>query len=394
MDKINKNPEIRFKGYKDDWCVKTAEFLCSISTGKNNTQDKIEGGKYPFYVRSLTIERSNNYLFDEEAVLTVGDGVGTGKVYHYVNGKYDLHQRVYRMFDFKELSGKYFYYYFSNNFHKRVIAMTAKSSVDSVRMDMISNMDIIYPRLVDEQNSITSFFQNLDNLITLHQRKYDKLVILKKAMLVKMFPKKGSLIPEIRFKGFTEDWVEKELRELAVISTGYPFDSKIFSEEGEYLVITNGNIQNDSSTVDNSKGNRLKSVDTLSHYLLDINDILVTMDGTVGRTAKVINNKQVLAQRVGRLKAIFDSEFLYQFLNTGDFFTEMKIKSHGGTIKHISLTEIGEYKNIVPNSEIEQQKIGSYFESLDNQIALNKTQLDKLITIKKACFSKMFVGQY
>ena len=65
--------------------------LCSISTGKSNTQDKIDDGEYPFYVRSPIVERSNKYLYDEEAVLTVGDGVGTGKVFHYVNGKYDLH---------------------------------------------------------------------------------------------------------------------------------------------------------------------------------------------------------------------------------------------------------------------------------------------------------------
>lgn len=88
-------PEIRFKGFSGDWEIRKTSELCSISTGKNNTQDKVPEGKYPFYVRSAIIERSNNYLFDEKAVLTVGDGVGTGKVYHYVNGKYDLHQRVY-----------------------------------------------------------------------------------------------------------------------------------------------------------------------------------------------------------------------------------------------------------------------------------------------------------
>lgn len=76
--------------------------MCSISTGKSNTQDKIDNGIYPFYVRSPIIERSNKYLYDEEAVLTVGDGVGTGKVFHYVNGKYDLHQRCYRMYDFSD----------------------------------------------------------------------------------------------------------------------------------------------------------------------------------------------------------------------------------------------------------------------------------------------------
>ena len=103
--------------------------------------------------------------------MTVGDGVGTGKVFHYVNGKYDLHQRVYRMFDFsEEITAKYFYYYFSNHFYDRVMAMTAKTSVDSVRYEMIADMDIALPK-VKEQMAISAYFERLDHLITLHQRK-------------------------------------------------------------------------------------------------------------------------------------------------------------------------------------------------------------------------------
>ena len=101
--------------------------------------------------------------------MTVGDGVGTGKVFHYVDGKYDLHQRVYRMFGFeKDISAKYFFYYFSNNFYDRVMAMTAKTSVDSVRHEMIADMDIIVP-CIKEQKFISGLFQNFDHLITLHQ---------------------------------------------------------------------------------------------------------------------------------------------------------------------------------------------------------------------------------
>ena len=129
-------PELRFKGFTDAWEQRKVKEICSISTGKGNTQDKEEEGQYPFYVRSPIVERSNSYLYDEEAVLTVGDGVGTGKVYHYVTGKYNLHQRVYRMFDFTHgVYGKYFYLFFSNNFIRRVNAMTAKTSVDSVRLE-------------------------------------------------------------------------------------------------------------------------------------------------------------------------------------------------------------------------------------------------------------------
>lgn len=157
---------------RNDWEQRKVKDLCSISTGKSNTQDKDEDGEYPFYVRSPIIERSTKYLYDEEAVITVGDGVGTGKVFHYVNGKYDLHQRCYRMYDFtSELNAHYFYHVFSKLFHNRVIAMTAKTSVDSVRLEMIADMEIPLPN-IDEQREIGAYLDNLDHLITLHRRAY------------------------------------------------------------------------------------------------------------------------------------------------------------------------------------------------------------------------------
>lgn len=152
------------------WEQRKVSELCSIATGKSNTQDKVEDGEYPFYVRSPVIERSNKYLYDEEAVLTVGDGVGTGKVFHYVNGKYDLHQRCYRIFDFSnKLDAKYFYQVFSKLFYRRVMTMTAKTSVDSVRMEMIADMKIPVSSF-KEQLKIGRYFETIDNLITLHRR--------------------------------------------------------------------------------------------------------------------------------------------------------------------------------------------------------------------------------
>lgn len=179
-------PEIRFKGFSGAWADCLVSEVCSISTGKNNTQDKVQDGKYPFYVRSSVIERSHNYLFEQEAVLTVGDGVGTGKVYHYVNGKYDLHQRVYRMFDFNGVVGKYFYHYFSNHFNDRVNEMTAKTSVDSVRLEMIAEMLIQIPS-EEEQKLIVQYLDSLDNLITLQKTELTKLKQIKASCLEKMF---------------------------------------------------------------------------------------------------------------------------------------------------------------------------------------------------------------
>ncbi len=151
------------------WEQRKVGEICSITTGKSNTQDQVDDGLYPFFIRSDIPVRSNRWLYDEEAVITIGDG-NIGKVFHYINGKFDLHQRCYKMSCFKELTGKYFYYYFSKSFYKRAINMSAKATVDSVRLNMISDMMIEYPKSLDEQIKIAQSLTYLDSLITLHQR--------------------------------------------------------------------------------------------------------------------------------------------------------------------------------------------------------------------------------
>lgn len=182
--------EVRFKA--DDgndfpeWEEKNVEDVCSVSTGKGNTQDKVDTGAYRFYVRSPIVEHSDSYLFDEEAVITVGDGVGTGKVFHYVKGKYNLHQRCYRMYDFRDVTGKYFYYFFSTNFYRRVKSMSAKTSVDSVRMEMITKMKILVPCLA-EQQKIADCLSSLDEVIEKKKATLAAWEELKKGLLQQMF---------------------------------------------------------------------------------------------------------------------------------------------------------------------------------------------------------------
>ena len=168
---IFKNIKIGGLGTENNtsWEQRKAKELCSIGTGKSNTQDQVDDGKYPFYIRSDIPVKSNKYLYDCEAVITIGDG-NIGKVFHYVNGKFDLHQRCYKMTNFQDIWGKYFFYYFSTKFYDRAMKMTAKATVDSVRLEMISEMDIKQPSQISEQKQIAEFFDYLNNLITLHQR--------------------------------------------------------------------------------------------------------------------------------------------------------------------------------------------------------------------------------
>ena len=182
--------QIRFKDSNNnpypDWEEKYVNEVCDISTGKGNTQDKEDNGIYPFYVRSPIIERSNKYIFDGEAVLTVGDGVGTGKVYHYVNGKFNFHQRVYKMSNFNGILGKYFYYYFSTHFYDRVKKMTAKTSVDSVRLEMISKMTLLIP-CQEEQEKIAKVLSKMDELIEEKKALLSDWQQFKKGLLQQMF---------------------------------------------------------------------------------------------------------------------------------------------------------------------------------------------------------------
>ena len=159
--------------------------ICNIQTGKSNTQDKCDDGIYPFYIRSENIEKSNNYIFDCEAVLTIGDG-NIGKVFFYENGKFDCHQRVYVLNNFKNVLGKYVYYYFSSFFYKRAMSMSAKNTVDSVRMEMISDMIIKVPQ-EKEQIKMINLFSCLDKKLGLEQNKLDKLQKLKKGLMQNMF---------------------------------------------------------------------------------------------------------------------------------------------------------------------------------------------------------------
>ena len=174
------------KGYKqtevgvipEDWEVNKIGNLISISTGNKNTQDKVANGIYPFFVRSQQVERINTFSFEGEAVLTAGDGVGTGKIFHYINGKCDFHQRVYLMYNFgKKLDGYYFYIFFSNHFYDRIMSMTAKSSVDSVRRDMITEMPIALPTK-KEQTAIANALSDVDALIS----ELEKLISKKQAI--------------------------------------------------------------------------------------------------------------------------------------------------------------------------------------------------------------------
>ncbi|MCI2926157.1 restriction endonuclease subunit S [Staphylococcus hominis] len=182
--------DLRFKDENGDdytaWKETTIKEIAEIKTGSKDTKDAREDGNYNFYVRSPIIHKINSYSYDGEAILTVGDGVGVGKVFHYVNGKFDYHQRVYKISDFKNYYGLLLYYYFSKNFLKEARKYNAKTSVDSVRKDMIANMKVPMP-IMEEQQKIGMFLKKLESKIDYQNSKINLLKQRKRGFLQKMF---------------------------------------------------------------------------------------------------------------------------------------------------------------------------------------------------------------
>ncbi|MCI5146678.1 MAG: restriction endonuclease subunit S [Candidatus Electrothrix sp. AR3] len=180
-------PELRFPGFSGEWQKSIISDFAKVTTGNKDTQDKIDHGGYPFFVRSQTIERINSYSYNGEAILTSGDGVGVGKNFHYIIGKFDFHQRVYCIYGFsKDVYGFFIFQYFSKHFYKRVMKLSAKNSVDSIRMAMITEMPIRLPCL-KEQQKIATFLSSIDKKITLISTELNHAQSFKKSLLQQMF---------------------------------------------------------------------------------------------------------------------------------------------------------------------------------------------------------------
>lgn len=182
----------RLQGFSESWVERTIEDFAKITTGASNTQDQAPFGIFPFYIRSASVMKSNRFLYDCEGVITIGDGQ-IGKVFHYVNGKFDLHQRCYLIYDFYDVDAKFFYYIFSAFFYERAIALSAKATVDSVRRDMIAKMKVDLPSLA-EQHAIATILSDMDAEIAELEAKRDKYKEVRQGMMQQLLTGKIRLI--------------------------------------------------------------------------------------------------------------------------------------------------------------------------------------------------------
>jgi type I restriction enzyme S subunit len=404
------NPELRFKDQDGnafpDWEEKKIDKVCRIQTGSGNTQDKEDDGIYPFYVRSPIVEHSNKYIFECESVLTVGDGVGVGNVYHYANGKFNCHQRVYAMNEFNGISGKYFYYFFSTHFGARVKSMTAKTSVDSVRKDMIAKMDIQMPNDMKEQSKIATLLSDIDKKIESQATLVEKLKNTKDAMLVKMFPQGESKVPEIRFDGFSGDWKKIDVRYLineAIIEKPmdgnhgekHPVSSEYVEDGIPFLMASD--VKDGKVDLDNCKFISKSRAEKLDKGFARNNDVLLTHKATIGETAILtgLNTEYAMLTPQVTYYRIIDNKklnhfYLYSAFMSKQFQKDIHIAATQSTRSYIGIVKQHKLKIWFPIDIQEQEKIGQFFSNLDKEIEINQQKYEKLGDIKKALLSKLF----
>ncbi|WP_322959676.1 restriction endonuclease subunit S [Mycoplasmopsis felis] len=371
-------PKVRFKGFSEEWSEEKLEYIAKVTNGKSNTSDNNKWGQYNLYIRSEEIYKSNKYIFDVEGVITVGDG-NIGKIFHYVNGKFDLHQRCYLIYEFQNIWPKYFYYYFSQNFYKRAILMSYTATVNSIRMNTITDMDIMFPKELIEQQKIGKLLDQISNLINLENSKLNKLKQLKETLLQKMFPEGNSKTPRIRFKGFDEEWKEEKLDDIfKVITGGEPpknyKNSKHPVGEYKYPIYSNG-----------QEANAIWGFS--DNYSINTEAITISSIGTIGFPVV----RKMFFTPIIRLKTLlpYNKNMNINFLNLS--VSQINFSFNQAGIPSMNSNQLKDNIILILRNFSEQQKIGDFFSKIDNLISLYHSKLNKLKQIKEALLQKMFV---
>ncbi|NQJ71596.1 restriction endonuclease subunit S [Streptococcus suis] len=376
-------PRLRFPGFTDAWKQRKLGEVVDVCSGRDYKH--LEAGSIPVY-------GTGGYMLSvSEALSENVDAIGIGRK-GTIDSPYILKapfwtvDTLFYCLPKKNFALEFAYAVFQNVNWKSMDESTGVPSLSKVR---INNVKVLTPKL-QEQEAIGSFFADLDQLITLHQRKLDDVKELKKALLQKMFPKgNGNDFPELRFPEFTDAWKQRKLGEVCSIQGGNAWKSDSYSLTGEYLVVTIANVTGEYF-IDDKKGNRIDINPNEMQYVLRKGDILISLTGNVGRVSKMTESKGVLNQRVGKLMTTANLEFIFSILRTEKFENEMRLASQGAAQANISNKDVLQYMIFFPALP-EQEAIGSFFSDLDQLITLHQRQLDHLKLLKKALLQQMFI---
>lgn len=424
MTEKRKSPALRFRGYTDDWEQRKFDkvFDCTIP---NNTLSRAElsydegtvlnvhyGDVLVKYGSVLDVQRDEiphipqscredfrGFLLQDGDVIIAdtAEDETTGKACEIGNlqGRSivsGLHTMVCRPRQQMAL-GYLGYYLNSNAYHHQLLPLMQGIKVLSLSRSNIQKTSVSYPTSVEEQQLIASYFNHLDNNITLHQRKLEKLKLLKKSMLEKMFPKNGSSVPEIRFKGFTDDWEQRKLGKIANYRRGsfpQPYGkNEWYGGEEAMPFVQVADVTDTMKLVGDTKQKISKLAQPMSVYA-EQNSVLVTLQGSIGRVA--ITQYGAFVDRTvlifEKYKTKIDNTF-WAYIIKQKFVDEAR-KAPGGTIKTITKEALSDFDLSIPQYA-EQKQIGEYFRNLDHLITLHQRKVEKLNILKKSMLEKMFV---
>ena len=265
----------------------------------------------------------------------------------------------------------------------------AGSTFVEVSGKQMANMELMMPTTMDEQQKIGEYFSNLDNLITLHQRKCEETKKLKKYMLQKMFPQNRKRVPEIRFAGFTDDWEQRKLGDLTTYRNGTGHEEKQ-SDVGKYELVNLNSISIDGGLKPSGK-----FIDEETETLIKDDLVMVLSDvghgDLLGRVAIIPeNNRFVLNQRVALLRnnGFADTKYLFSYINAHQRY--FKLQGAGSSQLNISRGSVENFEVLLPKRD-EQKQIGECFSNLDHLITLHQRKYEELQKIKKFMLQNMFI---
>lgn len=403
-------PKIRVKGYKDDWEQrKFGEMASSFEYGLNAAAKEYDGENK--YIRITDIDdNTHEFLSDsltspdidltdaEKYKLSTGDilfartGASVGKSYIYRD--YDglvyyagflIRARIKDEYDVEFV----FQNTLTDKYNKYIAVTSQRSGQPGVNAQEYSEFKIQVPKK-EEQIKIGKYFQNLDHLITLHQRKCDETKKLKKYMLQKMFPQNGNKVPEIRFFGFTDDWEQRKFPEFVSFFNGLTYTPNDVQETGT-LVLRSSNVKNgEIIDADNVYVND-RVVTTENVQEGDI--VVVVRNGSralIGKHAQIKTSmpNTVIGAFMSGIRSEHSS-FVNALLDTVAFESEIA-KNMGATINQITGYMFSKMEFRIPSGK-EQERIGEYFQSLDHLITLHHRKYEELQKIKKFMLQNMFV---
>ena len=403
MTEQAKVPAIRFAGFTDPWEQrKLGDVASSFDYGLNAAATEYDGqNKYlritdiddethEFSKSDLTtpladLAMSADYLLKEGDLLFARTGASVGKTYLYrqFDGMVYFAGFLIRARIGEGADPEFAYQATLTDAYKKYVAITSqRSGQPGVNAQEYADYQLMLPSKT-EQQQIGMTLRSLDDLITLHQRKYDKLVIFKKSMLEKMFPKDGESVPEIRFAGFTDPWEQRKLGEIVSIGAGAP--PSAFSA-GNFLYVKVDDL-NESSHFQFDSAQRVDANTAVKP--IRKGSIIFAKRGAailgnkvrvLGKTAYIDTNMMALEPRG------VDADFLWLFINQ----TGLYRIADTSTIPQINNKHIEPYPVDIPNMA-EQQAIGTFFSRLDDLITLHQRKLELLQDIKKSLLDKMFV---